>query len=94
MLPVKIAPQSLRDRTDSSSQRRFFFYLTGCPLPDCYVTYDMAVDKLTLYIPPVNPEDVIWSGLPMNPEEALKKWAAPMRQLASLIGIDTTSTES
>jgi Xaa-Pro dipeptidase len=33
----------------------------------------MAVDHLALYIPPVNPEDVIWSGLPMSPDEALKQ---------------------
>ena len=29
---------------------------------------------MTLYIPPVDPEDVIWSGLPKSPEEALKEY--------------------
>jgi Xaa-Pro dipeptidase len=46
--------------------------MTGCDLPESYVTYDIAKDKLTLFIPPINPEEVIWSGLPMSAEEALK----------------------
>jgi len=53
-------------------QRRYFFYLTGCALPDCYFTYDMKTEKSTLFIPPIDPDDVMWSGLPMSPEEALK----------------------
>ncbi|KAF2002265.1 putative Xaa-Pro aminopeptidase [Amniculicola lignicola CBS 123094] len=51
-------------------QRRFFFYLSGCNLPDSYLTYDIKAEKLTLFIPPIDPEDVIWSGLPMSVEEA------------------------
>jgi len=56
------------------SQRRFFYYLTGCPLAESYLIHDMDTDKSTLYIPPINPEDVIWSGLPMSPEEAKGKY--------------------
>lgn len=33
--------------------------------------YDTSADKLTLFIPPIDPESVIWSGLPMSPSEAL-----------------------
>jgi Xaa-Pro dipeptidase len=33
----------------------------------------MAKQKLTLFIQPINPDDVVWSGLPLSPEEALKK---------------------
>lgn len=55
-------------------QRRHFFYLSGCNLADSIVTYDMRTEKLTLYIPPINVEDVIWSGLPESPEEALEKY--------------------
>ena len=51
-------------------QRRYFFYLTGCNLPDAYFTYDMVTSKSTLFIPPIDPESVIWSGLPIS-EEAL-----------------------
>jgi len=54
-------------------QRRYFYYLTGCELADCYFTYDMATGKSTLYIPPIEPDEVVWSGLPMTEEEALAK---------------------
>jgi Xaa-Pro dipeptidase len=33
----------------------------------------MAADHLTLFIPPVNADDVVWSGLPLSPQEALQK---------------------
>jgi Xaa-Pro dipeptidase len=55
-------------------QRRHFFYLSGCNLADSFLTYDMQTQKLTLYIPPVNADEVIWSGLPESPEEALEKY--------------------
>ncbi|RMZ73448.1 Xaa-Pro dipeptidase [Pyrenophora seminiperda CCB06] len=55
-------------------QRRYFFYLSGCELPDSYLTYEIATEKLTLFIPPVEPDEVIWSGLPMSPEEAKAKY--------------------
>lgn len=34
----------------------------------------MESSKTTLFIPPVDPEHVIWSGLPMSAEEALQKY--------------------
>lgn len=55
-------------------QRRFFYYLSGCNLADSYLTYDMASSELTLFIPPIMPEKVIWSGLPMSVEEAKEKY--------------------
>ncbi|KAF2260705.1 putative Xaa-Pro aminopeptidase [Lojkania enalia] len=55
-------------------QRRFFYYLSGCNLPDTYLTYEMSTEKLTLFIPPIEPDEVIWSGLPMTVEEALEKY--------------------
>jgi Xaa-Pro dipeptidase len=45
--------------------------MTGCNLPDAYFTYDIATDKTTLFIPPIDPESVIWSGLPVSEDEAL-----------------------
>ncbi|KAH8695910.1 putative Xaa-Pro aminopeptidase pepP [Talaromyces proteolyticus] len=51
-------------------QRRFFFYLSGCLLPDALLTYHISSDELTLYIPPLDPDSVIWSGLPMSPAQA------------------------
>ncbi|KAF2791636.1 putative Xaa-Pro aminopeptidase [Melanomma pulvis-pyrius CBS 109.77] len=69
--------QKLLEDNDSEApfrQRRYFFYLSGCVLPDSYLTYDIPTEKLTLYIPPIDPEDVIWSGLPMSVEEAKEKY--------------------
>ncbi|KAF1976147.1 putative Xaa-Pro aminopeptidase [Bimuria novae-zelandiae CBS 107.79] len=55
-------------------QRRFFYYLSGCNLSDSYLTYDIGSEKLTLFIPPIEPDEVIWSGLPMTVEEAKQKY--------------------
>lgn len=56
-------------------QNRYFNYLTGAyDLAGGHVVYDVKNDKLTLYLPPIDEEDVMWSGLPMSPEEAQKKY--------------------
>ena len=57
-----------------SSQRRYFYYLSGCEVPDCALAYDIAADKLTLFVPPIDEDSVIWSGLPLSEEEALSKY--------------------
>lgn len=55
-------------------QRRAFFYLSGCKLPDAYLIYNIPQDTLTLFIPPVDPDSVIWAGLPESREEALARY--------------------
>ncbi|KAL2131736.1 hypothetical protein VTI74DRAFT_4667 [Chaetomium olivicolor] len=62
------------DEPEPFRQRRFFYYLTGCPLADSYMVHDMDAAKTTLFIPPVDPESVIWSGLPVSAEEAMQKY--------------------
>lgn len=62
------------DSEEHFRQRRYFYYLTGCPLADSHVIYDIDSHKTTLFIPPIDPESVIWSGLPVSAEEALQKW--------------------
>lgn len=62
------------DEAEPFRQRRPFFYLTGCPLADSFVVYDMATSTSTLFIPPVDPDSVIWSGLPVTADEALARW--------------------
>jgi len=62
------------DQELSPRQRRPFFYLTGCNLLDSYVVYSIASQKLTLYIPPVNPASVLWSGLPLSPQDAQERY--------------------
>jgi Xaa-Pro dipeptidase len=39
-------------------------------LADAHLVYHIGTDKLTLFIPPLNPESVIWSGLPESPADA------------------------
>ncbi|KAI1092404.1 peptidase M24, structural domain-containing protein [Rostrohypoxylon terebratum] len=55
-------------------QRRAFFYLTGVDEADCFFTYDIETEHSTLFIPPIDPDSVIWSGLPLSVEEALAKY--------------------
>ncbi|GAB1319908.1 Xaa-Pro aminopeptidase [Madurella fahalii] len=62
------------DEAEPFRQRRYFYYLTGCPLADSYVVHDMDSSRTTLFIPPIDPESVIWSGLPVSPEEAMQKY--------------------
>ena len=62
------------DQAKHFRQRRYFFYLSGCKLPDSYLLYSIPQNQLTLYIPPIDPESVIWAGLPESPEEALAKY--------------------
>ena len=64
------------DQADQFRQRRYFFYLSGCKLPDAYLTYNIPQKHLTLYIPPIDPDSVIWAGLPESREDALKKYDA------------------
>ena len=62
------------DQEKQFRQRRYFFYLSGCKLPGAYLTYSIPDDKLRLFIPPVDPESVIWAGLPQSKEEALARY--------------------
>lgn len=55
-------------------QRRYFYYLTGCELPDCYAMYNIAADWLTLFIPPVDAEQVMWAGMPLTEGKAIEKY--------------------
>lgn len=62
------------DQATHFRQRRHFFYLSGCDLPDCFFAYDVAADESTLWIPPVDPEYVMWAGMPLLPKEALQRY--------------------
>ncbi|CAK4033622.1 related to Probable Xaa-Pro aminopeptidase PEPP [Lecanosticta acicola] len=62
------------DQASHFRQRRHFYYLTGCDLPDCFFAYDIASDRSTLWIPPVDPEYVMWAGMPLLPDEALERY--------------------
>lgn len=55
-------------------QRRAFMYLSGVDRPDCALVYDTKTHKSTLFIPGIKPDDVIWSGLPLSPDEAKEQY--------------------
>lgn len=56
-------------------QRRAFMYLTGMDdVADSYLVHDMASNYTTLFIPPIDPEEVIWSGLPLSTDDALARY--------------------
>jgi Xaa-Pro dipeptidase len=55
-------------------QDRYFYYITGCNEPDCYVTYDISKDFLTLWLPQGDPSRVFYDGRGSTPEEAMAKY--------------------
>lgn len=55
-------------------QERYFYYLTGCNEPGCYVTYDIRKDELTLWLAPIDEKRVVWTGRGSTVEEALEKY--------------------
>lgn len=63
------------DQAQAFRQRRYFLYLTGAhDLPDAHVVYHPSRDHLVLYLPPVDDDDVMWSGMPLSPAEAQKRY--------------------
>jgi Xaa-Pro dipeptidase len=55
-------------------QRRYFYYLSGADFEDCIVTYDIGKDDLRLFIPPVDPTEVIWLGPTPSIKECEEKY--------------------
>ncbi|RFU76856.1 xaa-pro aminopeptidase [Trichoderma arundinaceum] len=50
------------DQPPPLRQRRYFYYLTGANFHDCHVTYEIRTDTLILWIPYVEPRQVLWFG--------------------------------
>lgn len=55
-------------------QERYFYYLTGCNVPSSHVFYDLNKEELILFLPEIDYDDVMWSGMPLSLEEAQKKF--------------------
>ncbi|KAK2799255.1 hypothetical protein FQN50_008531 [Emmonsiellopsis sp. PD_5] len=62
------------DQETSFRQRRYFSYLSGVSEPNCDLTYDIKLDKLTLYVPDFDLRRAIYMGSPLGKEEALEKY--------------------
>ncbi|KAK6460176.1 X-Pro dipeptidase [Scheffersomyces coipomensis] len=64
------------DQNKPFRQNRYFFYLSGCGIPGSHIVYQPQNDHLTLYLPNIDWEDVMWSGLPLSLENAKLKFDA------------------
>lgn len=62
------------DQARHFRQDRYFYYITGCNEPNCKVTYDIAKDKLTLWLPRADPARIFYDGRGSTPEEAMEKY--------------------
>lgn len=62
------------DQTKPLRQNRYFFYLSGVAIAGSHVLYDSQRDSLTLYLPEVDEDDIMWSGLPLLPLQAQQKF--------------------
>lgn len=56
--------------------------------------YDAKADELTLFIPPIDPDSVIWMGLPMSLSEALKLYDVDRVLLTTDVNSALASTAS
>lgn len=70
--PASTYPYS--DQPVPFRQDRYFYYLTGCNEPDCYVTYNIGKDVLTLWVPAIDESRVVWTGRGSTVDEALEKY--------------------
>lgn len=43
-------------------------------MADCHFAYDMASDTSILFIPPLDPDEVVWCGLPVGVDDALRRY--------------------
>lgn len=71
------------DQNKPVRQNRYFFYLSGCDIPGSHVVYHGPSDHLTLYLPDVDEEDVMWLGMPLSLEEAAAKFDVDAVKYAS-----------
>lgn len=69
-----IEPIKYCDQTKEFRQNRYFYYLSGVNIPGAAVLFNFRTEKLTLFLPNIDSEDVMWSGLPLGIEEAYKKF--------------------
>ncbi|KAK4902259.1 hypothetical protein LTR27_001162 [Elasticomyces elasticus] len=70
--PSILYPNS--DQPQPFRQDRYFYYLSGCNEPGCYVAYDIHQDKLVLWLPEIDKRKVVWSGRGSTVKEALEKY--------------------
>ncbi|GMM34419.1 putative Xaa-Pro dipeptidase [Saccharomycopsis crataegensis] len=58
------------DQSPPFRQNRYFYYLTGVNIPGSHVLFNLKDEKTTLFLPDIDNDDVMWSGMPMGLKEA------------------------
>lgn len=68
-------PYPYCDQEAPLRQNRYFHYLTGIDqITNSFILFNTITDKLTLFLPNIDEDDIMWSGLPLSPENALKEY--------------------
>ncbi|SCW00003.1 LAFE_0B07294g1_1 [Lachancea fermentati] len=62
------------DQTKPFRQNRYFFYLSGVNVPGASILFNFNTEKLTLFLPDIDYDDVMWSGMPLSAQDALEKF--------------------
>lgn len=63
------------DQVAPLRQNRYFHYLSGIDqMAGAFILFNVLNEKLTLFLPNIDDEDIMWSGLPLSPEDALKEY--------------------
>ncbi|KAJ9221349.1 hypothetical protein DTO271D3_8991 [Paecilomyces variotii] len=76
------------DQTVPFRQRRYFYYLSGVDEPDCYLTYDIAQDRLILYVPDFDLRRAIWMGPTLTVDEAQERYDVDQARYYSSLSDD------
>lgn len=76
---IYLSGQATVNWADSDQQRpfrqkRYFYYLSGSDDADCFLTYDIKREFLSLYIPDFDLHRAIWNGPTVTKEEAKQKY--------------------
>ena len=65
------------------------------------MAYEIDTETLTLFIPPLEPDEVIWSGLPLSAEEALRRydvddvqWTTEVNSFLARVSSSSSSSSS
>ncbi|EGV60460.1 Xaa-Pro dipeptidase [Yamadazyma tenuis] len=82
------------DQAKPFRQNRYFFYLSGCDIPGAHVIYNCGSDSLTLYLPEIDYDDVMWSGMPLSIDEAYAKFDVDTVKYASELEKDVAALSS
>lgn len=69
-----VEPRKYCDTTKPFRQDRYYYYLSGCDIPGSFTVYLLEQSKLLLFLPDVDEEDVMWSGMPLSLEEAKEQY--------------------